>query len=70
MDDEARGTGDAPTGLTDDPGAEVVELPLLLTGRQASALEAMARRRGLTAAQLLRRLVQRHLECEPATVTG
>jgi hypothetical protein len=36
---------------------EVVELPLLLPRRQAEALEAAARRRGLTTGQMLRRVI-------------
>ena len=32
----------------DDLGGEVVELPVLLTGRQVAALEEVARRCGLT----------------------
>src|SRR5262245_63295021 len=37
---------------------EMVELPLLLTGSQAEALEAAAHRRGVTVAQMVRRLVR------------
>ncbi len=36
---------------------EVVEVGLLLPARQLSAFEAAARRQGLTAAQMLRRLL-------------
>jgi hypothetical protein len=45
----------------DDLGGEVVELPVLLTGRQAAALEEVAHRGGLTVAQLLRRILRSHL---------
>ena len=45
----------------DDLGGDVVELPVLLTGRQAAALEEAARRGGLTVAQLLRRILRSHL---------
>jgi hypothetical protein len=37
---------------------EVVEVPLLLPGWQAAALEAAAHDRGLTAAEMVRRLVR------------
>lgn len=37
---------------------ECVEVPVLLSSNQAAALEEVARRRGLTAAQLLRRIVR------------
>jgi hypothetical protein len=40
---------------------EMVELPLLLPGRQAEALEAAAHRRGLTVAQMIRRLIRAFL---------
>lgn len=36
---------------------EVVELPLLLPRWQATALEAAARRRGMTTGQMLRRVI-------------
>jgi hypothetical protein len=36
---------------------EVVELPLLLPRWQAVALEAAARRRGMTTGQMLRRVI-------------
>lgn len=36
---------------------EVVELPLLLPRWQAAALEAAARRRGMTTGQMLRRVI-------------
>jgi hypothetical protein len=47
--------------------AEVVELALLLPSWQATALEAAARSRGLTTAQMLRRLVRDFL---PGQVCG
>lgn len=37
---------------------ECVEVPVLLSTNQVAALEAVARRRGITAAQLLRRIVR------------
>jgi hypothetical protein len=40
------------------PDQEVVEVPLLLTQRQAAVLEAVAGERGLTAGQLLRHLLR------------
>ena len=36
---------------------DVIELSFLLTGSQAAALEAAAHRHGLTAAQMVRRLI-------------
>jgi hypothetical protein len=44
-------------------GAEVVEVALLLPGRQAAALERLACSRGLTLGQLIRRLIQEYLTC-------
>ena len=44
------------------PGAEVVELGLLLPAWQAGALEAAAHRRGLTAGQLARLLIRDFLD--------
>ncbi len=43
----------------DEPRAEteVVEMPLLLPRWQALALEAAARRRGMTTGQMLRRVI-------------
>jgi hypothetical protein len=40
------------------PPDELVEFSLFLTGEQARALEAAACRRGLTAAQMLRRIIR------------
>jgi hypothetical protein len=42
---------------------EMVELPLFLPGWQAQCLEAAAHQRGLTAGQLLRRLINQGLDC-------
>ena len=42
-------------------GGEVVELPLLLPLWQAVALEKAARERGMTTAQMLRRLIGERL---------
>ena len=42
-------------------GEPTVELSLLLPGWQAAALESAAHSEGLTAAQLLRRLIQDYL---------
>jgi hypothetical protein len=39
------------------PGAEVTELHLLVPAWQVEALEEAARRRGMTAAQALRRMI-------------
>src|SRR4051794_15255138 len=44
------------------PDEEIVELALLLSAGQAAALEAAARRRGLTAGQLARRLIRDFLD--------
>jgi hypothetical protein len=43
------------------PEEGVAELTLLLPARQAAELERLARSRGLTLGQLLRRLVRDHL---------
>jgi hypothetical protein len=43
--------------------AEMAELVLLLPDAQVAALEQAARRRGLTAAQLARRLIREFLSC-------
>jgi hypothetical protein len=40
------------------PEAEVVEVPLLLSGWQVSALERAAHKRGLTAAEMVRHLLR------------
>jgi hypothetical protein len=56
---------DAPeaSGFGDD---EVVEVGLILSARQLAAFEEEARRRGLTAGQMLRRLLGRFLgQVEP-----
>lgn len=42
---------------------EMVELALCLPGWQAQCLEAVAHQRGLTAGQLLRRLIQEATRC-------
>ncbi len=42
-------------------GAEVMELPLLLSAGDATALERAARLRGLTVGQMLRRLIREFL---------
>ena len=42
---------------------EMVELALCLPGWQAQRLEAAAHQRGLTAAQLLRRLIHEAVAC-------
>ena len=47
-------TGPSPTPQLDD---EVVELPLLLPRWQAEALEEAAHNRGLTAGQMMRKLL-------------
>lgn len=46
-----------PTTDTTPPDQEVVELQLLLPKRQAAALEAAARARGMTTGQILRRVI-------------
>lgn len=52
-------TMDAPPAGDPSPRLdfEVVELPLLLPRWQAVALEAAARRRGMTTGQMLRRVI-------------
>lgn len=45
---------------------EVVELHLLLPQWQAAALEAAARRRGMTTGQMLRRVIGELLTAQPA----
>jgi hypothetical protein len=40
------------------PGCEVVEVPLLLSSRQMVALEEAAHHRGLTAGEMVRRVLQ------------
>jgi hypothetical protein len=51
-------TLDPPTpGDSPRTDLEVVELPLLLPRWQAMALEAAARRRGMTTGQMLRRVI-------------
>lgn len=42
--------------------ADVIEMPLLLSGVQMSALEQAAHRRGLTAAQMVRRLLREFID--------
>jgi hypothetical protein len=46
----------APEPFLDE--GDVAEMPLLIPAAQAAALEGAAHRRGVTAAQLVRRLVQ------------
>lgn len=48
----------------DAPGGgrgEVVEIPLLLSARQASALESAAYRRGMTAGEMVRWLLREYI---------
>jgi hypothetical protein len=47
------------------PDDEVVEISLLLSGRQASALESAAHDRGLTAAEMVRSLLRDFLATRP-----
>jgi hypothetical protein len=50
------------------PSAEdVVEIPLLLPGWQAETLEALAHVRGLTVAELVRRLLTDFIACARAS---
>ena len=51
-------------------GGDMLELPLLLPGWQAEALEQMAHAEGVTVGQLLRRLVQQALTQPPHRQTG
>jgi hypothetical protein len=48
--------------MTFFPEGEVVELALLLPAGQAAVLEAAARQRALTAAQLTRQLIRQFLD--------
>lgn len=45
---------------------EIVEFPLLISGSQMQALESAARVQGMTAGQMVRRLIQDF--CEPCPV--
>lgn len=56
----------ADTSRTDQ---EVVELPLLLPRWQAMELEAVARRRGMTTGQMIRRVIGELLAAQPATTS-
>jgi hypothetical protein len=49
---------------------EVVEFPLLLPRWQALELEAVARRRGMTTGQMIRRLLGEMLASQPAPAPG
>jgi hypothetical protein len=49
---------------------EVIELPLLLPRWQALELEAVARRRGMTTGQMIRRFLGEMLASHPAPVPG
>lgn len=66
------GTGTGVGGLCS--GADVVELPLLVSARIAAALESAASRRGLSMGQMMRRLVEDFLteadECRIASPLG
>ena len=42
--------------------SDVIEMPLLLSGLQMSALERVAHRRGLTAAQMVRRVLREFID--------
>jgi hypothetical protein len=57
--------------LRDGADLDVIEVPLLLPSWQVSALEALAHRRGLTAAAMVRTLLAEFLSagtasCQPA----
>ena len=49
---------------------EVVEFPLLLPLWQALELEAVARRRGMTTGQMIRRTLGEMLAAQPAPAAG
>lgn len=55
----------APPGMSD-----VVEVPLLLSGRQMLALEEAAHHRGLTAGEMVRRLLQEFITTTLACKIG
>jgi hypothetical protein len=57
--------GDESAGMSD-----VVEVPLLLSGRQMLALEEMAHHRGLTAGEMVRRLLHDFISTTLAYRTG
>jgi hypothetical protein len=46
------------TLLLDEPGSDVVEIPLLLQGWQMTALETAAHNRGQTAGEMVRDLLR------------
>jgi hypothetical protein len=47
------------------PDSEVVEIPLLLAGWQADALERAAHARGLTAGEMVRSLLREFFTAQP-----
>lgn len=52
------------------PDQEVVEFPLLLPLWQAVELEAVARRRGMTTGQMIRRVLGEMLAAQPGSGTS
>lgn len=46
-------------------GGDVIEIPLLLSGKQMSALEQAAFVRGLTAGEMVRHLLREFIERQP-----
>ncbi len=61
---------DAVTSDANRMDQEVVEFPLLLPLWQAVELEAVARRRGMTTGQMIRRFLGEMLAAQPAPVPG
>jgi hypothetical protein len=61
---------DAVTSDANRRDQEVVEFPLLLPLWQALELEAVARRRGMTTGQMIRRMLGEMLAAHPAPLPG
>lgn len=61
---------DAVTSDANRMDQEVVEFPLLLPLWQALELEAVARRRGMTTGQMIRRMLGEMLASHPAPLPG
>lgn len=61
---------DAVTSDVNRMDQEVVEFPLLLPLWQALELEAVARRRGMTTGQMIRRMLGEMLAAHPAPLPG
>jgi len=62
MSDRFHNSPDEPLSCWAVPNADVVEIPLLLPGWQAQALEEAAHHRGLTAAEMVRGLLREFIK--------